>query len=61
MMERGEINLNPWITCRTPLAEVPMVSRGWPATELLRLCSGLDSDVEESYGDQLRAPSLPRR
>jgi 2-desacetyl-2-hydroxyethyl bacteriochlorophyllide A dehydrogenase len=25
MMERGEINLDPWITCRAPLAEVPKV------------------------------------
>jgi threonine dehydrogenase-like Zn-dependent dehydrogenase len=25
MIERGEINLDPWITCRTPLADVPKV------------------------------------
>jgi hypothetical protein len=25
MMERGEIDVNPWITCRMPLAEVPKV------------------------------------
>jgi threonine dehydrogenase-like Zn-dependent dehydrogenase len=25
MIERGEINLDPWITSRAPLAEVPKV------------------------------------
>jgi threonine dehydrogenase-like Zn-dependent dehydrogenase len=25
MMERGEINLDRWITCSTPLADVPEV------------------------------------
>ena len=28
MIERGEIDLDPWITCRMPLAEVPDVFAG---------------------------------
>jgi len=28
MMERGELDVAPWITCRGPLAEVPEVFHG---------------------------------
>jgi 2-desacetyl-2-hydroxyethyl bacteriochlorophyllide A dehydrogenase len=47
MMERGEIDVNPWITSRTPLAEVPDAFDGLASHKnyIKVLFEVLDSDV----------------